>query len=223
MLIDDIVQTDLVTVEPRATLTHVLHVLNRKGVRHVPVVEDGRLVGIISDRDIKSALALSLGPDGPDSYRTAGQIMTRDPITIAPMFPVEEAARVMLANRISALPVVDGTRLIGIVTETDLLRLLSRAMGALEPSSRLDIVAPDRVSAVDEVIRTIEATGVKISSVMTWAAPAGGRPIIVTRVATIDPGPAIRALQAKGYVVRDSWRAPQTPAGAERLTSPRES
>ena len=66
------------------------------------------------------------------------------------------------------------------MTETDLLRLLSRAMGALGPSSRLDIVVPDSVSAVDEVIRTIEAMEARISSVMTWAAPTGGRPIIVT-------------------------------------------
>jgi len=211
MLIDDIVQTDLVTVEPRAPLTHVLHVLNHKGVRHVPVVERGRLVGIISDRDIKSALTLSLGPAGPDSCRSAGQIMTREPITIAPMFPVEEAARIMVANRISALPVVDGGRLVGIVTETDLLRLLSRAMGALEPSSRLDIVMPAAASGVDDVIRTIEATGASISSVMTWAAPAGGQSIIVIRLATIDPGPAIRALEANGYSVRDSRRG-QPPA-----------
>jgi acetoin utilization protein AcuB len=220
MLISDIVHTDLVTVAPQTALAQVLHALNRKGVRHVPVVEGGRLLGIISDRDIKSALALSLGPAGADHYRTAGHIMTPDPITIAPMFPVEEAARIMLANRISALPVVDGTRLVGIVTETDLLRLLSRAMGALEPSSRLDIVIPEGVSAVDEVIRTIEATGARISSVMTWAAPTGGRPIIVTRLATIDPGPAIRALETKGYVVRDSWRGQPTPLRADLHTSP---
>jgi acetoin utilization protein AcuB len=220
MLISDIVHTDLVTVAPQTALAQVLHALNRNGVRHVPVVEGGRLLGIISDRDIKSALALSLGPAGADHYRTAGQIMTPDPITIAPMFPVEEAARIMLANRISALPVVDGTRLVGIVTETDLLRLLSRAMGALEPSSRLDIVIPEGVSAVDEVIRTIEATGARISSVMTWAAPTGGRPIIVTRLATIDPGPAIRALETKGYVVRDSWRGQPTPLRADLHTSP---
>lgn len=59
---------------------------------------------MISDRDIKSAL----GPAEADSYRTADHIMTRDPITIGPMFPLEEAARIMISNRIGARPVVDG-------------------------------------------------------------------------------------------------------------------
>ena len=106
MLISEIAQTDLVTVAPEASLAKVLHLLNRKGLRHLLVVQDGRLVGIISDRDVKSVLALSAGPEGADRYRTAGQIMTRDPITIAPTSPVEEAVRLMVPARISALPVV---------------------------------------------------------------------------------------------------------------------
>ena len=212
MLVSDIVQTDLATVGPKAPLAEVLRVLNRKGVRHVPVVEDGRLLGIVSDRDIKSALALSLGPGGDTVYRTAEQVMTRDPITIGPMFPVEEAARVMVSKRISALPVVEGARLTGIVTETDLLKLLSRAMGALEPSSRLDVMVPGQGSAVADVISTVEATGARISSLMTWTGPTGAQDIVI-RLATINPGPAIEALEAKKYTVRDSWRG-QTAGSA---------
>src|SRR5215470_10759863 len=98
MLIQDIVQRDLATVTPRAPLADVLRLLNRKGVRHVPVVENGRLVGIISDRDVKAALALSLGPGGETIYRTAGQIMTPDPETIVPRYAVEEVARIMVTR-----------------------------------------------------------------------------------------------------------------------------
>jgi acetoin utilization protein AcuB len=215
MLISDILRTDVITVTPETTLAETLHLLNRQGVRHLPVIEDGRLVGIVSDRDIKSALALSLGPGGAARHRTAGQIMTRDPITIAPTFPVEEAARVMVSNRISALPVVEAARLVGLVTETDLLRLLCRAMGALEPSSRLDVILPGRESAVDDVIRTVETTGARISSIITWTTPAGTVQIAI-RLATIDPGPAIRALAARGYAVREPSRGEGTPIQAER-------
>ena len=214
MLVQDVLHSDPVTVGSGTTLAEVLRILSRKQVRHVPVVDDGRLVGIISDRDIKSALALSQGPVWEDGVRTAGQIMTRDPITIAPMFLVEEAARIMVTNRISALPVVQGSRLVGIVTETDLLHLLSRAMGMLEPSSRLDVIAPAAVAALDDVIRTVEATGLRISSLMTWTTPAGAQDIVI-RLATIDPGAAIKALESKGFAVRDSWRGRPTPRHAE--------
>jgi acetoin utilization protein AcuB len=133
MLVRDIVQTDLITVTPEASLATILHLLNRKGVRHLPVVQYERLVGIISDRDVKSVLALSSGLEGLDHYRTAEQIMTRDPITIAPTSPIKEAARLMLSARISALPVVQDARLIGMVTETDLLRILSDDVRTAEP------------------------------------------------------------------------------------------
>jgi len=210
MLIKDIVQRDLATVTPKASLGEVLRILNRNEVRHVPVVEDERLVGIISDRDIKAALALSLGPGGEPIHRMAGQIMTRDPETIAPMVAVEAAARIMVTKRISALPVTEQGRLTGIVTETDLLRLLSHAMGALEPSSRVDVIVPGAGSAVSvsDVISLVEATGIRISSVMTWTMPAGTLDIVI-RLATINPFPAVRALEAKGYAVRDlGWEAP---------------
>jgi acetoin utilization protein AcuB len=133
MLVDEIAQTDLITVTPEASLATILHLLNRKGVRHLLVVQYGRLVGIISDRDVKSVLALSSGIEGLDHYRTAEQIMTRDPIAIAPTAPIEEAARLMMSARISALPMVQDTRLIGIVTETDLLRILSDVMRTVDP------------------------------------------------------------------------------------------
>ena len=125
MRIGEIAQTNLVTVRPSASLADVLHLLNRKAVRHILVVEGPRVVGIISDRDIKTELALSAGAELGGQSRTARQIMTPDPITIAPGTAVQDAARRMLSDRVSALPVVQDGRLVGIVTETDLLRVLS--------------------------------------------------------------------------------------------------
>ena len=121
------------------------------------------------------------------------------------MFPVEEAARLMVQEKISALPVTEGGRLVGIVTETDVLELFVKAMGAGEPSSRLDVVLGDRQSALAEVVRAVEAAGVVISSIMTLANREGLKEAVM-RVATINPGPAVRALEARWYVVRESWR-----------------
>jgi len=211
MLVQDIMQAELITITPETTLPEALRLVQRRGVRHLPVVENGNLVGIVSDRDLKRAMpsaATSLSAQELNYLLDrvkVGEFMTRGVITIAPMFPVEEAARIMVTEKISALPVTEGGRLVGIVTETDVLRLFAKAMGALEPSSRLDVLLGDRPAGLGEVIQIVEGAGTPISSVMTLAGRGGAKEAVI-RVATINPGAAIKALEAKGYTVRDSWR-----------------
>jgi acetoin utilization protein AcuB len=202
MLIQDVMQRGVVVVAPETRLAEAVRLLQRRGIRHLPVLDQGALVGIISDRDVKTAMA-----SGADMERlTAGDVMTRDVLTTAPMFAVEEAARVMVTERISALPVTEAGRLVGIVTETDILLLFVRAMGVSEPSSRLDVMLSDAPRALGRVVQTVEATGTAISSIMTLRSPITGMTEAVIRAATINPGPAIKALEAQGYTVRDSWR-----------------
>src|SRR5574342_241608 len=163
MLVRDVMQSNVVTVEPRTTLPMALRLVQQRGIRHLPVVDGGKLVGIVSDRDLKRAMASSASTLERHELTylldrlTLEEIMTRAVITTAPMFPVEEAARVMVKERISALPVTEGGRLVGIVTETDVLDLFVRAMGAGEPSSRLDVVLGDRRQALPEIVATVEA------------------------------------------------------------------
>ena len=211
MLVQDIMQSAIITVKPSTTLPEALRLVQQRGIRHLPVVDGELLVGIVSDRDLKRAMASPA--TSLERHELAyllervslGEIMTRAVITIAPMFPVEEAARVMVKEKISALPVTEGGRLVGILTETDVLDLFVRAMGAGEPSSRLDVTLPDRPSTLTEVVETIECAGAPISSVMTLRNRGGLREAIV-RVATINPTRAVQALAGKGYAVRDSWR-----------------
>ena len=211
MLVQDIMQAQVITATSKTTLPELLRLLERRGFRHVPVVDGGALVGIISDRDVKGAMvSAATSAEGRERDRllgrlTAGEIMTRTVTTVAPMFAVEDAARLMVTQKISALPVTEGGRLVGIVTETDVLRLFVKAMGALEPSSRLDVLLGNESGALPDVIQTIERSGAPISSVMTLMGRGDAREAVI-RVATINPGAAIKALEAKGYTVRDSWR-----------------
>jgi acetoin utilization protein AcuB len=211
MLVQDIMQAPVITATSKTKLPEVLRLLERRGFRHVPVVDGGTLVGIISDRDVKGAMvSAATSTEGRERDRllgqlTAGEIMTRTVTTVAPMFAVEDAARTMVTQKISALPVTEDGRLVGIVTETDVLRLFVKAMGALEPSSRIDVLLGDKPGALPEVIQAVERSGISISSVMTLVGGSGAREAVI-RVATINPGAAIKALEAKGYTVRDSWR-----------------
>ena len=217
MLVRDIMQTHPVSATLETRLPHLLRLLQRRGFRHLPVVDSGKLVGIISDRDLKqSMISAASMAEGRERDRlldelTAGQIMARAVVTIGPTIGVDEAARLMATRKISALPVTEGDRLVGIVTETDVLQLFVRAMGVLEPSSRLDVILRDQTAGLGEVVRAIEETGSRISSVMTLAMPTGEREVVL-RLATINPGPAVTALVARGYVVRDAGRgAPAAP------------
>ncbi|MBI2156644.1 MAG: CBS domain-containing protein [Candidatus Rokubacteria bacterium] len=211
MLVEDVMRRDVVTASPKTTLPTALALVQRRGIRHLPVVEDGSLVGIVSDRDLKRAMASSATSLERHELAylldrlTLAEFMTRAVMTVAPSFPVEEAARLMVKEKVSALPVTEGGRLVGIVTETDVLDLFVRAMGAGEPSSRIDVVLKEPSASLAEVVRAIEDVETMISSVVTLPGRAGRREVVV-RVKTINPGPAIGRLEARGYTVRNPWR-----------------
>jgi acetoin utilization protein AcuB len=212
MLVQDIMQRGVIVVSPKQKLPELMHLLRRRGVRHLPVMEEGSLVGIISDRDLKGAVASLVAgqggssPESPSPELTAADVMTRAVVTVAPMFSVEEAARLMVTKKISALPVTEGGRLVGIITETDVLHLFIRALGVTEPSSRIDVTLGDEAHGLGRAIQIAEAAGMTISSVMTLKSPVSGLTEAVLRVTTINPGPAIKSLEAQGFSVRDSWR-----------------
>ena len=220
MLVKDIMQAHPVTATFETRLPQLVQLLKRRGFRHLPVVDGGKLVGIVSDRDLKQSMASAASmTEGRERDRlldelTAGQIMARAVVTIGSMFGVDEAARLMATRKISALPVTEGDRLVGIVTETDVLQLFVRAMGVLEPSSRVDVIVRDPAAGVGDIVRTVEETGSRICSVMTLELATGEREVAL-RLGTINPGPAVAALVAQGYVVRDAGRgAPPTPRPA---------
>ena len=212
MLVKDIMQHDVACVRPETHLEEVVRLLQRRSVRHLPVLDHEDLVGIISDRDFKSVLpspvtklAATATPADFDGL-TAGDIMTKRVITVEPMVSVEDAARLLMEERIGALPVMDGGALVGIVTETDVLLLFVRAMGILEPSSRLDVLLPDGPASLGRMVHTIESAGVAVSSIVTLANPSLRLREAVVRVTTINPGPVIKALETEGYALRNPKR-----------------
>ena len=129
-LIKDWMTPDPITIGPDTTLPEADRLMKECGIRRLPVVENGRLVGIITLGDVREASpsnATSLSIYELNyliSRLTVGSIMTQDPITITPDTSIEAAARLMLEHKIGGLPVVDGTRVVGIITESDIFRLL---------------------------------------------------------------------------------------------------
>ena len=128
MTVRDLMAKNPAALERNETLDLAESVMNLGRIRHMPVVDEGKVVGIVSQRDMfRSALITSLG----FGRKTTGaliktikikEIMTEEVFTISPEASVKEAARQMMERKIGCLPVVEGDRLIGIITETDILR-----------------------------------------------------------------------------------------------------
>ena len=120
---------DPVTVAPNDSLQRVVELLRRRDIRAVPVVEDSKLIGIVTDRDVRQvAPAYPLFRDEDEIRRytenlTVTAAMTADPMTVAVDSPLVEAAKILEIYRISSLPVLDHDTLVGILSVTDLLRV----------------------------------------------------------------------------------------------------
>jgi acetoin utilization protein AcuB len=129
MMVEDLMVRSVITLAPEQTLRDAVDLLRSKRIRHLPVVQDGQLVGIVTDRDVKRATPSLLGGIERDEYDQAlettkvSQFMTREPITVSPETGLKAAVKIFIDRKVGALPVVVGDgRLVGIVTEIDLLR-----------------------------------------------------------------------------------------------------
>lgn len=130
MYVRDHMSPDPIVVAPGDTLRKARQLIKDYGLRRFPVVENGDLVGIVTDRDVRQADISSAVMQERryvdyilDRIQVGG-IMTSHPITVTPGTSLREAADLILKNKIGGLPVIDSGRLVGIITETDLIKAL---------------------------------------------------------------------------------------------------
>ena len=130
--LSEIMNPKLITVDTRTSLRQAQRMLDQHNIRHLLVMDGKRLVGIVSDRDLRKAAPSSKSPlttsereEFMDELKVV-EVMSRKLITASPTTTAREAAKAMVREKIGCLPVVDGHTLVGIVTETDLLGILVR-------------------------------------------------------------------------------------------------
>ncbi len=193
-------KSPVLTIGPEATLEEAYAFLLQKGIRHLPVVEEGRLVGILTDRDIRLATS-ALNPKGPCPGSTpVREAMTKEVVTADPLDPVEEAARVMRVRKIGCLPVVEDEVVVGMVTGIDLLDALLRLTGVTEPSGRLEVRLPDRPGELARLTGLLAQQGVNIHSLLSY--PEGEEAVrAVVRVNTLETHLLAEALRREGFDV----------------------
>lgn len=161
MLVGERMKHPVISIPPDMPIVDALNLMKRERIRRTPVVKDGKMVGIVSDKDLLNASpspATSLSVWEMNyllSKILVRDVMTRQVRTVSEDTPIEEAARIMADNKIGGLPVVRGEHVVGIITETDLFKILLELMGARESGVRVTALIHEQRGQLARVTQAI--------------------------------------------------------------------
>ena len=208
LLVRDWMTGNLVTLSPKASVAEALTLCRERRIRHIPIVEEGRLIGIVSDRDLRDA-SPALGDAERASTlqeKRVGDVMTREVSTTVPEESIENVAQEMYELKIGSLPVVaeeDEEKLLGIVTSSDVMRALVTLAGLPEPGYRIEVRAANRAGILVEVAGKFQDLGADIFSVLSDPDQRSGNRTMVFQLVSADPSSVMEGLKMAGYEV--SW------------------
>ena len=174
MLVKNWMSKPVITVDENDSMQDAINLFKKHNIRMLPVMGKDRMVGIISDGDIKKVSA----PDAKIlevhkliyifSKIKIKDLMTKNPISVPDDYTVEEIAEILLANKISGVPVInEEKKLMGIITQTDLLRVIFSLTGIGKKGIQLALRVVDRLRSTQELTDIIRSYGSRVSSILT--------------------------------------------------------
>jgi acetoin utilization protein AcuB len=207
----DSMTRDIVTLGPEASAAEAWALCRDRNIRHVPVVQEGRLVGLVSDRDLRDVRG---GSENRESHTPRwvrlGDMMTRRVVTIHPLDTIEHAAREIYDRKIGCLPVVADDELVGIITSSDMMRTLIQLVGAHETGTWVEVEVSNEPGTLSDVTDVIRDRKVNIGGVFLGSADRETNRVIVLRLETTNPAGTVRALESAGYRVTTVESSPVT-------------
>ncbi len=213
MLVSDVMSTNVVSVSSHTSLAEARRILDAHGFRRLPVMDRGKLVGIVT----KDALDRT-GPSQLTTFSvhemsyllnklTVEKAMRKEVVTTSPGATVEEAVALAQTRRVGALIVVDDSRLVGIVTTNDFFyKVLNHILGIGMPGSRIVVRDCYKGPDVARAVSAINEAGVGITTLFTIDFPEVQKHDFVVHLDTDDPRAAIEAVEQLGYVVSERAR-----------------
>lgn len=210
MLVGERMTHNPITIRPDTSIDEALRIIRENKVRRLPVLDRNKnLVGIVSEKDL---LYASPSPVTTLSVfelhyllskLTVAEIMKRDVITTCETCPLEEAARLMVDNKIGCLPVMRDGKLVGIITETDIFKILIELLGAREQGVRLTVLAPDQKGQLAALTAAIAQTGGNIVSLSTFLGQDPTNRLITVKVQDVPPEKLTAVAEELGAKVVD--------------------
>ena len=194
------------TISPDQTIPDAHEIMAKNGIRRLPVMKNGKPVGIVSKEDItqaspSKATSLSVGEITYLLAKTKiSQIMTKNPITISSNALLEEAATLMRDHHISFLPVVDDDKLVGIITESDIFESFIELLGFREPGTRLTIEADDAPGIMSNLTSIIGNSGANISHVAVYRG-GSGKSAVVIGINSLNTAEIEKSIEGQGYKI----------------------
>ncbi len=221
MMLEEVMVKKVITLHPKATIAAAIKILETHRIRHIPIVDEQQhLLGIISDRDVRDASpsifrktelygGLKDDSDLQDLNQPVERIMTTNVITGDPHDFVEEIAAVLFERRISCVPITKSGKLVGIVTDTDVLHSLVQLTGAHQPGSRIEIKVENKAGMLSEAASVFKKKNMNILSVLVNTDRNERYKVLVFRVQTINTTGIVDDLRKEGFDVL--W--PDLPGG----------
>ncbi|MGR9049047.1 acetoin utilization AcuB family protein [Halobacillus faecis] len=211
MLVEEIMKEKVITLSPEETIEKALKLLHEHHIRHIPIInEENEVIGIVSDRDVRDASPsiFEKETDHDELKNPIRSIMTSPVTTVHPLDFVEEVASIFYEQEIACVPVTRDEKLVGIITEKDMLYTLIQLTGTHVQSSQIEVKVINKPGILPQVTQVFGKRKVNISSVLIYPyKPDPKYKIIVVRIQTMNPLPTIEDLKSEGYEVL--W--PQMP------------
>jgi acetoin utilization protein AcuB len=197
MRVSQIMTREIITVSPDKRVGQALKLMQKHNIRHLPVLKGNRMVGWITSRDLREVLLASML-----EKITVGDVMVEAPIALTPDTGVEEAARLVHEHKIGGMPVMEGDRLVGVLTMLDLISAFLSMLGLLRTSCRLDLLLEDKPAVLEAASRLIQEAGGKIINVALGPTQASKRSYYF-RLDKCDLTPIMDTLEKHGHRVVD--------------------
>ncbi len=210
MPVQDYMSKDLITVDEDTSIMKASKLMKQNGIRHLPILRKGRLVGIVSDRELKEATpSKATTLDIHEMYHLLDQItvqslMPKQLYTIGPEQTVEKAAAIMLKRNISALPVVDSKGgLEGIITKGDIFKAFVSISGINQAPVATGLELKDEPGSIKAVTDVIRAHGGRLGSILTRyeGAPEGYRQVFIRAREVKDEKALLKELEGKAKML----------------------
>lgn len=205
MVIEEIMNRNVFSLKETQTIADAIKLMRDKHIHHLPIVNDvGELVGVVSDRDLKEASPsiLDANPNREVLKSSLSSIMKKDVITAHPLDFVEEISTVFYEHRISSIPIIENKKVVGIVTETDMLHTLILLTGAHQPSSHIEVQVENVSGKLADITQIIRKRNVNIISVLVYPCSHNERyKNIVFRIQTMNPTAVVNDIKSEGYEV----------------------